>query len=206
MIYLRGFQPAVDEAIVGEARKTSLDVGEVEALLNGGDPHVWLDPARFATIGDRLAERLGSVDPAHADEYRTRAAALHRELDALDAEFSAGLRHCQRQQIVTSHEAFGYLADRYELQQIAISGLNPDEEPSAQRLAQVSDLARTHGVTTIFFESLVSPKVADTLAREVGAKTAILDPIEGIEDVTKHDYLSVMRVNLAELRAALGCR
>ena len=206
VIYLRGFQPAVDEAIIGEARKTSLDVGEVEPLLNDGDPHVWLDPARFATIGDRLAERLGSVDQAHAEEYRTRAAALHRELDALDAEFSAGLRHCQRQQIVTSHEAFGYLAERYELQQIAISGLNPDEEPSAQRLAQVSDLARTHGVTTIFFESLVSPKVADTLAREVGAKTAILDPIEGIEDVTKHDYLSVMRVNLAELRAALGCR
>jgi zinc transport system substrate-binding protein len=205
VVYLRGFQPAVDEAIIGEAKRTSLDVAAI-APLDGADPHVWLDPVRFATIGDRLAERLATVDPAHADEYRTRGAALRRDLDALDTEFANGLKQCRRKEFVTSHDAFGYLADRYQLSQIAISGLNPDEEPSAQRLAEVSDLARARGVTTIFFESLVSPKLADTIAREVNVKTAVLDPIEGVEDATKDDYLSVMRANLVQLRAALECR
>jgi zinc transport system substrate-binding protein len=206
VVYLRGFQPAVDEAIIGEAKRTSLDVTAIEPLLNGGDPHIWLDPVRFATIGDRLAERLAAIDPSSAGDYRRRAADLRRDLNALDTEYENGLKHCKRHEIVTSHEAFGYLADRYNLTQIAINGLNPDAEPSAKRLADVSDLARAHGVTTIFFESLVSPKVADTLAREVGARTAVLDPIEGVEDQSKHDYLSVMRVNLAQLRTALDCR
>jgi zinc transport system substrate-binding protein len=206
VVYLRGFQPAVDEAIIGEAKRTSLDVTTVQPLINGGDPHIWLDPVRFAAIGDRLAERLAAVDPGSAADYRRRAATLRRDLDALDTEYETGLKHCQRLEIVTSHEAFGYLADRYKLSQISINGLNPDEEPSAKRLADVSDLARAHGVTTIFFESLVSPKVADTLAREVGARTAVLDPIEGVEDRAQHDYLSVMRVNLAQLRTALDCR
>jgi zinc transport system substrate-binding protein len=206
VVYLRGFQPAVDEAIIGEAKRTSLDVGAIEPLLNGGDPHIWLDPVRFATIGDRLAERLATVDPANAAGYQRRAADLRRDLSALNSEYEDGLKHCQRHEIVTSHEAFGYLADRYKLAQISINGLNPDTEPSAKRLAEVADLAHAHGVTTIFFESLVSPKIADTLAREVGARTAVLDPIEGVEDQTRHDYLSVMRVNLAQLRAALDCR
>ena len=206
VVYLRGFQPAVDEAIIGEARQSSLDVATIQPLLNGGDPHIWLDPVRFATIGDRVAERLAAVDPANAGEYRQRAAELRHDLGALDSEYENGLKHCKRQEIVTSHEAFGYLADRYKLSQIAINGLNPDVEPSAKRLAEVSDLARAHGVTTIFFESLVSPKIADTLAREVGARTAVLDPIEGIQDQSKDDYLSVMRVNLAQLRVALDCR
>jgi zinc transport system substrate-binding protein len=205
VIYLRGFQPAVDEAIIGEARRTSLDVAAIQPLLNGGDPHIWLDPARFAAIGDRVAERLATVDPANAGEYRQRAAGLRHDLDALDSEYENGLKDCKRREIVTSHEAFGYLADRYKLSQVAINGLNPDTEPSAKRLAQVSDLARARGVTTIFFESLVSPKIADTLAREVGARTAVLDPIEGIHDQSKADYLSVMRVNLAQLRVALDC-
>lgn len=206
VVYLHGFQPAVDEAIIGEAKRTSLDIATVQPLINGGDPHVWLDPVRFAAIGDRLAERLAAVDPGSAADYQRRAANLRHDLDALDTEFENGLKHCQRQEIVTSHEAFGYLAQRYKLSQISISGLNPDEEPSARRLADVSDLAQAHGVTTIFFESLVSPKVADTLAREVGARTAVLDPIEGVEDQAEHDYLSVMRVNLAQLRTALDCR
>jgi zinc transport system substrate-binding protein len=205
VVYLRGFQPAVDEAIIGEAKRTSLDVAAI-APLDGADPHVWLDPVRFAAIGERLAERLATVDPPHAAEYRAREANLRLDLDALDREFANGLQHCRRREFVTSHDAFGYLADRYQLHQIAISGLNPDEEPSAQRLAEVTDLARERGVTTIFFESLVSPKLADTIAREVNVKTAVLDPIEGVEDAAKHDYLSVMRANLVQLRTALDCQ
>src|SRR6185437_12415109 len=125
VIYLRGFQPAVDEAIIGEAKRTSLDVTAVQPLINGGDPHIWLDPVRFAAIGDRLAERLAAVDPGSAADYRRRAATLRHDLDALDTEYENGLKHCKRHEIVTSHEAFGYLADRYNLTQIAINGLNP---------------------------------------------------------------------------------
>jgi zinc transport system substrate-binding protein len=206
VVYLGGFQPAVDEAIIGEAKRTSLDVSKVQPLTGNQDPHVWLDPVRFAAIGDKVAERLAAVDQTNATTYQSRAAELHRELATLDGDYAAGLKSCDRQEIVTSHAAFGYLASRYKLHQIPISGLNPDEEPSAKRLSEVSSLARQHGVTTIFFETLVSPKLAETLAREVGAKSEVLDPIEGLEDTAKGDYVSVMRANLTKLRAALGCR
>jgi zinc transport system substrate-binding protein len=106
---------------------------------------------------------------------------------------------------VTSHAAFGYLAERYGLTQVPITGLSPEEEPSPQRLAEVARLAKAKGVTTIFFETLVSPKIAETLAKEVGAKADVLDPIEGVEAGSGADYLSVMRDNLTHLRAALGC-
>ncbi len=145
--------------------------GRVEPLLNGGDPHIWLDPVRFATIGDRLAERLATVDPAHAAEYRR---AGRRPARAIWTRWTPSTRTgwstASGTEIVTSHEAFGYLADRYQLTQIAISGLNPDDEPSATAAGRGQRPARDHGVTTIFFESLVSPKVADTIAREVGAR------------------------------------
>jgi zinc transport system substrate-binding protein len=204
VLYLPGFQPAVDEAVRGEAKSTSLDVSEGQEVA--ADPHIWLDPVRFAAIAGAVTDRLSAADPAHAGEFRQRAEALQTALKALDGDYSAGLRDCARHQIVTSHAAFGYLARRYHLEQVSISGINPDEEPSAKRLDEVGSFVRANGVTTIFFETLVSPKVADTLAREVGAKTAVLDPIEGVEDVTREDYVSVMRSNLVQLRDALGCR
>jgi zinc transport system substrate-binding protein len=212
VLYLRGFQPAVDDAVRSEAKHAALDVAATQDLAddaaeeNGKDPHIWLDPVRFAAIGDAVAERLAAADTAHAAQYRQRAAALRADLARLDADYAAGLHDCARRQIVTSHAAFGYLADRYRLQQVPISGLNPDQEPSPKRLAEVGALARAGGVTTIFFETLVSPKVAETLAREVGARSEVLDPIEGVEDVTREDYVSVMRSNLTQLRAALDCR
>lgn len=225
VVYLKSFQPAVDEAVQQNAADRAFDVAEVQPLLDaaagghehegeaeahdeeagGKDPHVWLDPTRLATIGDKLAERLGQVDPDRAGDYAARAKALRTDLEALDTEFVAGLKTCQRREIVTSHTAFGYLAERYELEQIGISGLTPEDEPSPQRLAAVAAEAREHGATTIFFETLVSPKVAETVAREVGAKTAVLDPIEGRPDGDGSDYLSGMRSNLAALRTALSC-
>ncbi|WP_327024543.1 metal ABC transporter substrate-binding protein [Micromonospora sp. NBC_01739] len=229
IVFLHGFQPAVDEAIEQHGGDHAFDVAEVEPLLDataGGhdhdhgddhdhsdeksdgakDPHVWLDPTRLATIGDKLAERLGAVDPDHADEYTQRAGALRTELEKLDTEFTEGLKTCQRREIVVSHTAFGYLAQRYQLEQIGITGLSPEDEPSPQRLATVTEEAREHGATTIFFETLVSPKVAETIAREVGAQTAVLDPLEGLSaEGGGEDYLSVMRTNLQTLRTALSC-
>jgi zinc transport system substrate-binding protein len=206
-LYLAGFQPAVDEAIGAEAKGRSFDVATVQPLQEE-DPHVWLDPTRLATIADRVAERLAAVDGTNADAYRTRAAALKAELLTLDTEFTEGLQTCARRDIVTSHAAFGYLAARYRLTQVPISGLSPEAEPSPQRVTEVAALARSKGVTTIFFETLVSPKVAQTLATEVGAKAEVLDPIEGLaaDAAPGTDYLAVMRQNLGKLREALGCR
>jgi zinc transport system substrate-binding protein len=237
VVYLKGFQPAVDETVAQQAADRSFDVTTVQPLLDatapddradegdeggaaepgpeesdheeeagGKDLHVWLDPIRLATIADQLATKLGAADPDHAGDYTARAAQLRTDLTALDGEFTQGLKTCQRREIVTSHTAFGYFADRYDLEQIGITGLTPEDEPSPQRLAAVADEAREHGATTIFFETLVSPKVAEAVATEVGATTAVLDPIEGLQPGSADDYLSVMRTNLAALRTALGCQ
>jgi zinc transport system substrate-binding protein len=222
VVHLKGFQPAVDEAVEQEAADRALDVGSVVPLLpateddhehvpgepkhpeGSMDPHVWLDPVRFATIADELAERLGQVDPARAAGYAERAATLHRELVALDTEYATGLRTCARRELVTSHTAFRYLAERYRLTEVGITGISPESEPSPRRLAHVAAEAKTTGTTTIFFETLVSPKVAETVAREVGASTAVLDPLEGLTEPGT-DYFSVMRRNLTALTTALGC-
>jgi zinc transport system substrate-binding protein len=224
VVYLNGFQPAVDEAVEQEAKDRAFDAGSAVDLLpiaahdehaevpgeeheeaaGGTDPHVWLDPVRFATITDRLGERLAATDPAHAADYRARAATLHAELDALHQEFATGLKTCARREIVTSHTAFNYLAQRYGLTEVGITGISPEAEPSPQRLAEVAAEARSTGATTIFFETLVSPKVAETIAREVGARTAVLDPLEGLTEPGS-DYFSVMRANLTALTGALGC-
>jgi zinc transport system substrate-binding protein len=229
VVYLKGFQPALDDTVEQEARGRAFDVTAASPLLDAGaganhentgeepepgeargakpttDPHVWLDPTRLATIADQLAGRLAGADPGHAAGFRTRAAGLRDKLRQLDTEYAGGLKSCQRREIVTSHAAFGYLADRYDLRQVAITGLSPEEEPSPRRLAEVAEQARQYKTTTIFFESLVSPKISETLAREVGAKTAVLDPIEGRQPGSTDDYLSVMRANLTTLRTALGC-
>jgi zinc transport system substrate-binding protein len=217
VVYLKGFQPAVDQAVAQEGGSRALDVASTVTLLplstgptsanestHGMDPHVWLDPHRYATIADTVGARLAAADPAHAGSYTARAAALHSELDALDAQFAARLQTCARREIVTSHSAFNYLASRYRLAQIGITGISPEAEPAPRRLAEVTAEARRTHTTTIFFETLVSPKVAETLAREVGARTAVLDPLEGLTEPGA-DYFSVMRANLAALTTALGC-
>lgn len=223
IVYLGGFQPAVDDAVKQNGGDRAFDATTaVETITEqeaddhaeegdahtgeaaGADPHVWLDPTRLASIADKLAERLGKADPAHAADFTARAAALRAELTTLDGEFKTGLAECARRELVTSHTAFGYLADRYELTQIGITGIDPETEPSPQRLADVAAEAREHGTTTIFFETLVSPKVAETIAKEVGAQTAVLDPIEGLTDESA-DYFSVMRANLTALKLGLEC-
>lgn len=243
VIYLDGFQPAVDAAVAGHAGR-ALDAAGVVPLLDavdggahahegeddqdhdepegeheeeheeehegehggeGMDPHLWLDPQRMATLGDRIAAELGEVDPEHAAAYTANAEALAGELATLDAEYTAGLADCERRELVVSHAAFGYLTDRYDLHQVAVTGLAPEDEPSPQQLATAIEQAREHHATTIFFEALVSPDVAEVIATEVGAETAVLDPIEGLAPDSGEDYLSLMRGNLAALRTGLGC-
>ncbi|MCC3762356.1 zinc ABC transporter substrate-binding protein [Glycomyces sp. TRM65418] len=175
--------------------------------LEGTDPHVWLDPTRYAAIGTAIADGLAGLDDANADDYEAAAQAFADDLTALDAEIADGLAARGGDAIVTSHAAFGYLADRYGLDQVAISGLSPDQEPDTQRMAEVAEYVEANGVTTIFFETLVSPDIADTLAAETGARTAVLNPLEGLTDEQVDagaDYFTVMRENLAELQTALG--
>jgi zinc transport system substrate-binding protein len=194
-----GFQPAVEEAAGGGDRVVRLL--ETPGLrLHDDDPHVWLDPVRYGLLVRRVAAALHRPD---ADRP------LLARLRALDREYRAGLRDCARHEIVTSHEAFGYLAERYGLKQVAITGISPEAEPTPQRLRHVLDVVRSTGATTVFFETLVSPRLAETVARETGAKTAVLDPIEGLtadEERRGDDYFAVMRRNLRGLRSALGCR
>jgi zinc transport system substrate-binding protein len=220
-VYLKGVQPAVDEAVEQHAADKGFDAATAASTLPAEeeeheegeeehghevdyDPHLWLDPARFAEVAKSLGDRLATADAAHAQGYKDRAAATAAELTALDEEMKTGLADCARRTVVTSHTAFGYLADRYDLKQVGISGIDPESEPSPARLAEVAKVAKQEKVTTIFTETLVSPKVAEVLAAEVGAKTAVLDPVEGRPE--GGDYLSAMRANLAELRTALGCK
>jgi zinc transport system substrate-binding protein len=216
VLYLGGgFQPALERALAGRGvRGVDLlegielrhededghghdDAGHDDA--DGIDPHVWLDPRRYA----RLVERIGTELDAGP-----RASSLVAELEALHEEYEQGLSDCERREIVTSHASFGYLAERYGLEQVAISGLSPEAEPSARDLERVIEEVQEHGATTVFFETLVSPRLAETVARETGAETAVLDPLEGLTpdaEARGDDYFSVMRRNLGALREALGC-
>lgn len=211
VVYERGFQPSVDEAVDQNAGDARVEVTEVVPLEDehgdlAGDPHVWLDPTLLARIADAVADGLAAAVPASADAFRERADALVAELADLDEEFSTGLGQCERNVVVTTHEAFGYLAHRYGLEMVGISGLSPDAEPSPARLAEVGEVIADEGVTTVFYERLVSPAVAETLADDLGVVTAVLDPIEGLTDETEdEDYFTLMRANLGALEEANGC-
>jgi zinc transport system substrate-binding protein len=173
------------------------------------DPHVWLDPTLARAQVLAISAGLERADPANRATYAKNAEAFVARLDALDREFAAGLADCARREIVTSHAAYGYLARRYRLTQVPVMGLSPEAEPSPADLAAIVRTARRLKVTHVFFESLVSPRLAETLAREIGAVPLPLDPIEGVspaEAAAGTGYLELMRANLANLRTALGCR
>lgn len=229
VVYADGFQPAVDDAVgqvdaskvldVADAARLTLTAAEEEghdhagesesdhAAHSGDDPHFWLDPERYGAVATAIAQRLGADDPANAATYSANAKAFVAELDALDQAYEKGLASCDSKVLVTSHAAFGYLAQRYGLEQHGISGLSPEAEPSAAGLKEVSDLVRTEKVSTIFQETLVEPKFAETVATSTGATLATLDPVEGITtESSGKDYFEVMRSNLSALQKGLGCR
>jgi zinc transport system substrate-binding protein len=195
-----GFQPQL-ERVAADSNAKVLTLLDTPGLRrHDDDPHVWLDPLRYALLVQQIGKALDAA-PA-AERFVDR-------LKALDREFRAGLADCARHDIVTSHAAFGYLAERYGLNQIAVEGLNPEAEPAPKDLARVVALAKEKRVTTVFAETLVSPKLAHTIARETGARSDVLDPIEGLTPkavAAGADYFMVMRANLAALRRGLGCR
>ncbi|MGH8984449.1 MAG: metal ABC transporter substrate-binding protein [Acidimicrobiia bacterium] len=205
-----GFQPAVEDAA------DSRDDATVELLeelpddeLAEDDPHVWLDPVHMGEIVDEVEAALAEADPEGEDTFRRNAEDLQAELGALDDAYRAGLAACDRDLVVTAHEAFGYVTGRYGLREEGVAGLSPEAEPDARRLAELADLAREEGVTTVFTEELVSPEIAETLAREAGGlQTDVLSPLESLSPEQRDDgddYISVMEANLAKLQAALAC-
>ncbi len=169
------------------------------------DPHFWLDPLLMADAGDAVAGSMAELDPDGAQQYTAGAEALRADLESLDADIEAGLAACERDTIVVSHDAFGYL-DRYGLDVEAVAGLSPDAEPTPADLGRLQELIATDGITTVFSERLASPALTETLARDAGVGTAVLDPVEGLtEETAGEDYISLMRSNLEALRAANGC-
>lgn len=169
------------------------------------DPHFWLDPLKVADLADAVADELSDLDPDNAGTYTANAASVRTDLEQLDQDYTDGLAACERTTTVVSHDAFSYLA-RYGLDFEPIAGLSPDAEATAADLARLQDLIRRDGVTTVFSERLVSPKMAETLADDLGVTTAVLDPIEGLsEETSQEDYLSLMRENLTALQQANGC-
>lgn len=171
----------------------------------GEDPHFWLDPERYADVAEAVAERLAGVAPEHAADFEANAAALVADLEELDAELATGLAECETRELVTTHEAFGYLAQRYDLHQTGITGISPESEPSAARLAEITTQVRDEGITTIYAEPLLSSSIAETVAQETGARVLTLDPADGLTDASAGDYLDIMRANLQALRDGLGC-
>jgi zinc transport system substrate-binding protein len=219
VLYVPGFQPAVDEAISAQAADKAVDVTKGMNLLPANDeqasegagdsalrdPHVWLDPANMTTIGATVAQSLVSEDPADQQQFDQRQTQFASSMTELSKQLRDGLSSCTVKDMVVSHEAFAYLANVGGLTQVGISGLSPDAEPSPARLAQVAELVKAGGVKTIYYETLVDPKVAKTLAAETGATAAVLDPLEGLPPGTSGDYVSIMQSNLDALRKGQIC-
>ncbi|MFD1828174.1 metal ABC transporter substrate-binding protein [Streptomyces desertarenae] len=245
VVYLKGFQPAVDEAVeqsgpehVAETSAyTELrehgahEHGEEEQGAHGHgaeehdhghgeeehgheghdhgegtlDPHVWLDPVKYAEMAEGVGKALAEADPDHASDYRSNAAELAGKLKALDTEFREGLKNRDTDTFVTTHAAFGYLAERYGLREESIAGLDPEAGPSGARMKELHEIVEHDGVGTVFFESAASDRTARTLADDLGLRTDVLDPVEGVTDASRgDDYLEIMRANLQALRKALG--
>lgn len=247
VVYLKGFQPAVDEAVEASKAKHKLDLAtviELHPLSDNGhdhdhdgkddhghdhegekghddhateeghddhdhggvDPHYWLDATLMARSVEAIAGELGTIDAANKATYEANAKSTVAELTSLDEEYKKGLGSCQVKTVITTHAAFGYLTERYGLEQVGISGLSPNEQPSPARIAEVQEEAKEHNVTTIFFETLTSPEVAQSIAGDLGLKTAVLDPLEGVTPESPGtDYPSIMKANLKALQEANGC-
>ncbi|MGW4687122.1 metal ABC transporter substrate-binding protein [Streptomyces sp. NPDC004244] len=240
VVYLKGLQPAVDEAVAQSGVKAVVDAAALTELEahgpsghghahgdahahegeeghaeghahghgeSGADPHLWLDPAKYAEVAKGVGAALEKADPDHAADYRKNTDELVGKLTALDAEFKNGLQNTASRTFITTHAAFGYLAERYGLDQEGISGVDPESEPSPARMKELQELAKKENVSTVFFETLASDKTAKSLATDTGLKTDVLDPLEGITDQSQGaDYFEVMRSNLKNLQKALGSK
>ncbi|MBA2949147.1 zinc ABC transporter substrate-binding protein [Streptomyces sp. PSKA28] len=239
VLYLKGLQPAVDDAVQQSEVKTKIDAATLTSLEEHGeevgghaeehdehaeeehaeeeghdheaeggkDPHIWLDPVKYAEVAEGVGKAFEKADPDNAAEYEKNTAALVKKLDGLNTQFEDGLKNTDSKVFITTHAAFGYLAERYGLTEEAITGLDPETEPSAARVRELQEMAKADGVTTVFYETLVSDDTAKTLANDANLKTDVLDPIEGITEKSRgDDYFQVMESNLQALQQALGAK
>ncbi|NUP16151.1 MAG: zinc ABC transporter substrate-binding protein [Streptomyces sp.] len=228
-LFLKGLQPSVDEAVEQSGLKTKIDAADLTSLEQHGsevgghaaehdeehghdeeggkDPHIWLDPVKYAEVAKGVGAAFEKADPDHAADYKKNTEALVKRLDGLNTQFKDGLAKTGSKVFITTHAAFGYLAERYGLTEEAIAGLDPESDPSAARVKDLEKMAKADGVTTVFYETLVSDKTAKTIAADSGLKTDVLDPLEGITDKSRGaDYFQVMESNLKALRTALGAK
>ncbi len=217
VVFQSGFQPAVDAAVEQTAPQRRVDSATFLTLLPGdgehegdehsaGDPHTWLDPTNLVAVAERVRDALSEARPDAAEQFADNAEELVADLTDLDETLMASLSTCRIKAFITSHEAFGYLAARYGLSQVGIRGIEPDTEPTAARIAEVHQIAKDSGVSTIFFETLVSPVVSKSIAGDLGLKTDVLDPLEGITSESRGtNYLEVMASNGTALREANQC-
>ena len=212
-----GFEPWVDRMLDTLKPERTIVVNATEGLsllasgetASGRDPHVWLDPLRAQQQASIIRDALVRADPKHEDLYRANAQKLAQRLDELHRHLEAGLSQCQRRDIIVAHDAFRYLGDRYNVRVHPIAGVSPDVEPSPSQLAALVKEARAQGATYIFFETLVNPALARTIAQEVGAETLVLNPLEGLtkeQAAAGEDYFTIMEQNLKNLQKALGCQ
>ncbi|MER6331880.1 metal ABC transporter substrate-binding protein [Streptomyces sp. NPDC001034] len=228
VLYLKNLQPSVDDAVAQSSVKTKIDAAALTTLEAHGnevgghaaahdtrpgeepagrDPHLWLDPVRYAQVAQGVGKALEKADPRHAGDYEKNTTALVKQLNDLDQRFRTGLAHTRSKVFLTTHAAFGYLAERYGLTEEAVNGLDPDSEPSAARVRDLERMAKADRVSTVFYETLVSDKTAKTIAHDADLRTDVLDPLEGITAKSRGtDYFSVQNANLKALQQALGAR
>ncbi|MFC9246383.1 metal ABC transporter substrate-binding protein [Streptomyces sp. NPDC057136] len=226
ILYLKGIQPAVDDAVTQAGVENTVDAATLTTLEDhgsevggdehghehegeeaGADPHIWLDPVKYAEVAKGVGKSLEKADPDHAADYAKNTDALVNRLDALNTAFETGLKDTATKTFITTHSAFGYLAERYGLTQEGIAGIDPEAEPSPARINEIHTVAKKNKATTVFFETLASDKTAKTVAEDTGLKTDVLDPLEGITKQSKGaDYIEVMESNLAALQKALGAK
>jgi zinc transport system substrate-binding protein len=228
VLYLKNLQPAVDDAVAQSGVRTKIDAASLTTLekhgnevgghaaehddsqgeeSGGTDPHIWLDPVKYAEVAKGVGKAFEKADPQHAADYRKNTVSLVGKLGGLDTQYRDGLKDTKTKVFITTHAAFGYLAERYGLTEEAINGLDPESEPSANRVKDLEKMAEADGVSTVFYETLVSDKTARTVASDAGLTTDVLDPIEGITGKSRgSDYLQVMESNLKALQKALGAK
>lgn len=226
VLYLKNLQPSVDAVVAQSGVRTKIDAASLTTLEKHGtevgghaaahdteqstedaglDPHIWLDPVRYAQVAQGVGKAFEKADPGHAAAYRKNTATLVKQLDNLNTRYENGLKNTKTKVFITTHAAFGYLAERYGLTEEAVNGLDPESEPSVRRVKELENLAKADGVSTVFYETLVSDKTAKTVAQDADLRTDVLDPIEGITAKSRgNDYFSVMDANLTALRKALG--
>lgn len=221
VVYQSGFQPAVDEAVALLDATNVFDVvpsahleptasghadGHAEERHGTLDPHFWLDPERYADVGEALAERLADADPAHAEDYLTNADDFRAAMTDLDHDYRTALADCRSTELVVSHGAFGYLARSYGFTQESVLGPGAHGEPVPTQVAEITEFVREQDVSTIYTEVLLPTDVAETIAEETGVDVAVLDPIEGLTEESRgEDYLALMRSNLRTLIDGQDC-